>query len=148
MYPTKKQEMAALSSGCFEARLLAVLLQFTCHLSPPYPHGWSALPLPQDLSLSADVVRLQMYFQQVSTCTCTISRSFYVKMYFQQVSACTCTLSRSFYVKMYFQQVVLLEDVLPAGQHVHMYSQQVILRKDVLPGGQFVQMYYLQVVLC
>ena len=137
MYPTKKQEMAALSSGCFEARLLAVLLQFTCHLSPPYPHGWSALPLPQDLSLSADVVRLQMYFQQVSTCTCTISRSFYVKMYFQQVVLLEDVLPAGQYVHMYYQQVVLREDVLPAGQRVYMYSQQVILRKDVLPAGRF-----------
>ncbi|KAK7087286.1 uncharacterized protein [Littorina saxatilis] len=67
LYPTKRKEIAALSSQAFDARVLSVLLQFVCHLSPPYPHGWSALPLPQDVSLSADVVRLQMYFQQAGS---------------------------------------------------------------------------------
>ncbi|KAL8591300.1 hypothetical protein ACOMHN_041641 [Nucella lapillus] len=67
LYPTRKQEIAELSSDKFDARILAVLLQFICHLSPPYPHGWSTLPLPQDSSLSGDVVRLQMYLQQAGS---------------------------------------------------------------------------------
>ncbi|XP_076434990.1 uncharacterized protein LOC143274892 [Babylonia areolata] len=67
LYPTKKQDLANLSSETFDARVLAVLLQFICHLSPPYPHGWSTLPLAQDSSLSADVVRIQMYLQQAGS---------------------------------------------------------------------------------
>jgi hypothetical protein len=66
LYPTKRHEISMLSSNNFDARLLSVLLQFVCHLSPPYPHGWAALPLPHDSSLSADIVRLQMYLQQVN----------------------------------------------------------------------------------
>ena len=70
-----------------------------------------------------------MYFQQVITCTCTLSRSFYVKMYFQEVSTCRCTTCMSFYVKIFFSGNPVLTCTISKSFDVKMYFQQV--REDV-----------------
>ncbi|ESO97594.1 hypothetical protein LOTGIDRAFT_152683 [Lottia gigantea] len=64
LYPVEK---GGASSQRFDSRILVILLQTICHLSPPYPNGWSAEPLPNDTSLSADVVRLQILLQQIGS---------------------------------------------------------------------------------
>ncbi|XP_071116058.1 NACHT, LRR and PYD domains-containing protein 13-like [Haliotis cracherodii] len=64
LYPIKKR---GVTSQRYDSRLLAILLQTVCHLCPPYPHGWNALPLGTDSSLSADVVRLSILFQQIGS---------------------------------------------------------------------------------
>ncbi|KAL5017433.1 hypothetical protein ScPMuIL_007022 [Solemya velum] len=64
LYPPKKK---ASSSQKYDSRTLITLLQSICHLCPPYPNGWSALPLSTDSSLSADIVRIQLLYQQVAS---------------------------------------------------------------------------------
>lgn len=55
LYPKNK---ISPGSTNFDPKLLRVLLQHVCHLSPPYPNGWEGIPLSTDTSLSADLVRL------------------------------------------------------------------------------------------
>lgn len=64
LYPPKKK---ATSSQKYDSRTLITLLQSICHLCPPYPNGWSDLPLSTDSSFSADIVRVQLLYQQVAT---------------------------------------------------------------------------------
>ncbi|XP_050408561.2 uncharacterized protein LOC126823646 [Patella vulgata] len=64
LYPPGK---GAVSSQYYDSRLLVILLQTICHLSPPYPNGWATVPLAMDTSLSADVVRLQIFLQQIGS---------------------------------------------------------------------------------
>lgn len=52
---------AQISSDNFEASLLFVLLKNISPITPPYPEGWHRLPQHDDLSLAADLVRLQSY---------------------------------------------------------------------------------------
>ncbi|XP_012937299.1 uncharacterized protein LOC101849611 [Aplysia californica] len=67
LYPPKKKKKTrkVVCSRDFDTKVLVVLLQTVCHLTPPYPHGWHAEPLPADSSLSADVVRLQLKLQEI-----------------------------------------------------------------------------------
>jgi hypothetical protein len=64
LYPTKKKHVL---SQKYDSRTLVTLLQWVCHLCPPYPHGWGAQPLTSDNSISADIVRLQLLFQQIAS---------------------------------------------------------------------------------
>ena len=64
LYPLKKKHT---TSQKYDSRTLVTLLETICHLCPPYPHGWSKEPLPKDGSLSADVLRLQLLFQELAT---------------------------------------------------------------------------------
>jgi len=63
LYPIKKKHT---TSQKYDSRTLVVLLETVCHLCPPYPHGWAREPLPQDGSLSADIVRLQLLFMDIA----------------------------------------------------------------------------------
>lgn len=63
LYPIKKKHTA---STQYNSHMLIILLETICHLSPPYPNGWPAQPLPADRSLSADIVRLRLLFQEMA----------------------------------------------------------------------------------
>ncbi|GFR91294.1 E3 ubiquitin-protein ligase DZIP3 [Elysia marginata] len=63
--PRKRKKKFTVTSQKFDTKVLVVMLQTCCHLSPPYPHGWHVAPLPTDSSLSADIVRLQLKLQEV-----------------------------------------------------------------------------------
>ncbi|KAK3084052.1 hypothetical protein FSP39_007376 [Pinctada imbricata] len=63
LYPVKKKHV---SSQQYDSRTLIILLQSICHLCPPYPNGWTSMPLSTDSSISADIVRLQLLYQQVA----------------------------------------------------------------------------------
>ncbi|XP_053376058.1 uncharacterized protein LOC123534023 isoform X3 [Mercenaria mercenaria] len=63
LYPVKKKHQ---SSQKYDSRTLIILLETICHLCPPYPNGWGKEPLPKDGSLSADIVRLQLLFQDIA----------------------------------------------------------------------------------
>lgn len=56
LYPAKKKNDAKCDT--FDFGLLLLLLKSICHLSPPYPNGWSEMPLTTDKALSADLARL------------------------------------------------------------------------------------------
>ena len=62
LYPKKK---STVSADTFGSSLLLVLLRCICHLSPPYPNGWTELPLHKDKGLSADLARFTWYRQYV-----------------------------------------------------------------------------------
>ncbi|KAH3883240.1 hypothetical protein DPMN_007194 [Dreissena polymorpha] len=59
LYPIKKKHS---TSQAYDSRTLIILLETICHLCPPYPNGWAREPLPNDGSLSADIVRLQLLY--------------------------------------------------------------------------------------
>ncbi|OWF40290.1 NLR family CARD domain-containing protein 4-like isoform X2 [Mizuhopecten yessoensis] len=64
LYPLKKKHVL---SQKYDSHLLLTLLQSVCHLCPPYPNGWHALPMSTDSSLAADIVRMQLLYQQVAS---------------------------------------------------------------------------------
>lgn len=64
LYP-KSKKLTTVSER-YDTKLLFTLLEFVCHLSPPYPQGWSAPPLFLDSSLSAEIVRLKLQFVSVA----------------------------------------------------------------------------------
>ena len=63
LYPLKKKVP---TSQKFDSRILVTLLETICHLCPPYPNGWSREPFGNDNSLSADIVRLQLLFMELT----------------------------------------------------------------------------------
>ena len=58
MYPKYRR---CISSANYDTPLLMLLLQSICHISPPYPNGWRGLPLPDDISISADIARISCF---------------------------------------------------------------------------------------
>ena len=63
LYPVKKKHV---TSTQYNSHTFIILLETICHLSPPYPNGWAVQPLPTDRSLSADIVRLRLLFQEIA----------------------------------------------------------------------------------
>merc|ERR1719239_2058662 len=67
LYPAlkdKQRRPRCVTSRDFDTKVLVVLLQTVCNLTPPYPNGWQTQPLDTDHSLAADIVRLQLTFTQ------------------------------------------------------------------------------------
>lgn len=60
-----------------------LLLQNICHMSPPYPNGWRGVPLPGDISISADIARIS-YFRKLLASKQGISAADY-EAYWSQI---------------------------------------------------------------
>ena len=58
VFPINKRHV---SSAHYDGVLLVILLKSVCRLSAPYPTGWDELPLEDDHSMAADLVRLELY---------------------------------------------------------------------------------------
>ena len=50
----------------YDADLLITLLKSICHLPVPYPSGWQSMPPTEDISTSADLVRVQLFPQRLA----------------------------------------------------------------------------------
>ena len=64
LYPQRKTQA---SSENYDAILLSTLLKTICHLSAPYPNGWTGVPLHSDRSMGADLIRLQWFRSLLAT---------------------------------------------------------------------------------
>ena len=60
LYPTTGPP----DSKKFDITLLTILLRNICHLTPPAT-GWNFIPAAGDTSMSADIVRIKMYRNEV-----------------------------------------------------------------------------------
>lgn len=83
LYPSEQRNI---SSNKFGFDMLIVLLQNICHMSSPYPGGWSKEPLPEDKSLSADITRLKVAKDKLCSAA-SLSEETYQKLWELATSA-------------------------------------------------------------
>ena len=80
LYPKQRK---AISSKNYDTPLMMLLLQNICHISAPYPNGWRGVPLPGDISISADIARMS-YFHKLLAPQQSISSADY-EAYWSQI---------------------------------------------------------------
>ena len=64
LYPSNRN--AKVDVDQYGTDLLVTLLKSICHLPVPYPSGWQSMPPKEDISTSADVVRVQFFLQRLA----------------------------------------------------------------------------------
>ncbi|XP_074650995.1 uncharacterized protein LOC141905837 [Tubulanus polymorphus] len=69
------------TSEAFDATLLFVLLKNICHLSAPYPNGWTGKPLDNDMTTAANIVRLQHFRKQLVWRNSTMTADEFIDMW-------------------------------------------------------------------
>ncbi len=82
LYPERKGKT---TSEDYDVVLLLILLKNICHLSPPYPNGWSEAPVSGDKSIPADLARIQWLRTSLATKEPVVTDADYVQ-YRDQIS--------------------------------------------------------------